>query len=115
MFPRSFEPLTAGGPGGGVARVGFSGGLSGFDSSSSSSGSSSSGRRGGGGGGARLGHWPISAFSKDTGWEKSESLRGGQEIQFMTGKRDLLKCVPKCSGMYTLTSLYFMSTNFHEN
>lgn len=108
MFPRSFEPLTAGGPGGGVARVGFSGGLSGFDSSFSSTGSSSSGRRGGGGGGARLGHWPISAFSKDTGLEKSESLRGGQEIQWMT-------CVRKCSGMYTLTLLYFMSTNFHED
>lgn len=69
-------PLTAGGPGGGVTRVGFSGGLSGFDSSFSSSGSSSSGRKGGGG--ARLGHWPISAFSNDTGWEKSERLRGGQ-------------------------------------
>lgn len=69
--------LTTGGPGGGVTRVGLSGGRSGFDSSSSSLGSSSSGKKGGGG--ARLGHWPISAFSKDTGWEKSERLRGDKE------------------------------------
>lgn len=58
-------------------RVGVSGDPGSFDSPFSSSGSSTSGRRGGGGGGARLGHWPISAFSKDTGWEKSESLIGG--------------------------------------
>lgn len=70
VFSHSFEPLTAGGPGGGVT-VGFSVGRS---------SSSSSGRRGGGGGGARLGHWPISAFSKETGCEKSERLTDGQEI-----------------------------------
>lgn len=77
VLPSSSEPLTAGGRGVGVMRVGVSGDPGSFDSPFSSSGSSTSGRRGGGGGGARLGHWPISAFSKDTGWEKSESLIGG--------------------------------------
>ena len=69
----SFEPLTAGGPRGGIT-VGFSGRRRG------SSSSSSSGRGAGGGGGARLGHWPISAFSKETGCEKSERLTDGQEM-----------------------------------
>lgn len=69
--------LTAGGSGGGDTGAGVSDGLTGFDSFS---GSFSSGRGGGGGGGARLGHWPISAFSKDTGWEKSEGLRDTWEI-----------------------------------
>lgn len=52
---------------------------------SSFPGSSSSGRGGGGGGGARLGHWPISAFSKETGWEKSDNLREQQAIRFNDG------------------------------
>lgn len=71
-----------------MAGAGVGGGLSGFNSSFSSSGSSFSGRGGkggkGGGGGARLGHWPISAFSKDTGREKSERLRDGRAIRFTT-------------------------------
>lgn len=46
-----------------------------FNSSPSLSGSSLSGSVTGGGGGAKLGQWPISAWSKDTGWEKSESLK----------------------------------------
>ena len=72
---RYVEPLTTGGPGGGVAGAGVNGGLSGFNSCFSFSGPfSSSGRRGSGGGGARFGHWPISAFSNETGWEKSERL-----------------------------------------
>lgn len=49
----------------------------GFSASPSLSGSSSSGSGAGGGGGARLGQWPISAWSKDTGWEKSDSLKSG--------------------------------------
>lgn len=57
-----------------MAGAGVAGRLSGFNSSSSFSGSLSSGRGGGGGGGARFGHWPISAFSKNTGLEKSETL-----------------------------------------
>lgn len=62
-------PLTAaGGTGTGVRGEGSSGFTSCFSSSSGSSGG------GGGGRGARLGHWPISAFSKDTGCEKSERL-----------------------------------------
>lgn len=67
MLKRYFLPLTAGGPGSGVGVRGES---------------SSSGSRGrGGGGGARLGHWPISAFSKETGREKSERLRDGRVIR----------------------------------
>lgn len=58
-----------------MTRAGLGGGLRGFDSSFSFSGSSSSSCRGGRGGGARLGHWPISAFSNETGWEKSDKLR----------------------------------------
>lgn len=75
------QALTAADPGGGVTEAGIIVGLSGFDSSSSARSFSSSGR-GGGGGGARLGHWPISAFSKDTGWEKSERLKGGRSMRF---------------------------------
>lgn len=66
------KQLTAGGSGMGG---GVSGGPGGSNSCFSFSGSLSSGRGAGGGWGARLGHWPISAFSKDTGWEKSERLR----------------------------------------
>lgn len=62
--------LTAGG----CTAAGVGTGL-GFSSSPSLSGSSSSGSEAGGGGGARLGQWPISAWSKDTGWEKSDSLK----------------------------------------
>lgn len=66
--------------------AGVGGGLSDFDASFSSSGSSLSvGRGRGGGGGPRYGHLPISAFSKDTGCEKSERLRDGRAIRFKTG------------------------------
>lgn len=75
-----FLPLTAGGPGEGVTGAGIGGGDSVFTSSFSLSGSSSSTR--GGGAGAKLGHRPISAFSKDTGWEKSERLHEGEVIRF---------------------------------
>lgn len=82
------QALTAADPGGGVTEAGIIGGLSGFDSSFSLSGSSSSSGRGGSGGGDKLGHWPISAFSKDTGWEKSERLKGGWGMRFKNTDTD---------------------------
>lgn len=59
-----------------MTNVGVSGRLPGLCSSFSFAGSASSGRGSGGGSGARFGHWPISAFSKVVGWEKSERLFG---------------------------------------
>ena len=68
-----------------MAEAGKTTGLTGLDSSSTFLGSSSLGGGGGGGGGARLGHWPISAFSKETGCEKSDSLRDEMSVIYNDG------------------------------
>lgn len=74
-------PLTSGRPGRGLAGAGVRGGWTGFESTffSSSSGI-------GGGSGARFGHWPISAFSKETGLEKSERLTDKQAKLWLHGE-----------------------------
>lgn len=66
-----------------MKEAGISTGLTGLGSSSVLSGTFSLGGRGGGG--ARLGHWPISAFSKETGCEKSDSLRDEMSVRYNDG------------------------------